>query len=375
MAKKTDDQTSKHKVGSRQNKQKASDDELYFRHVDHLERWRQQYEHYQDVENKLAEISNFTYEEIDYSPLLLKSVFKERTIPDFSYILKDAGIAVESKFLMPIITQIAILAILIVVLVIGTNTLLLWLSGAGVFTVLLLLVLKMQERQSVLDRILAEKQLEIDNRVTQEKIKIAEEKIKHENQENQRIEVAEGLLAGEISAIFTKTENILAQTKFPFHLSVEIELYNNIPSVKVWLPPKSIIPDQMCIKQSSGRLIFKEKEMRAINKQYLELSAATMIKIISLIYSHIPTVDIGYLYGMSKEGKNIECLMAAKLERQIVKTVCSSSANGLEALQTAKADFKCNTALELLSVEVKRPEEWENAEQKLVRRLLVNVFK
>ncbi|MBC8015208.1 MAG: hypothetical protein H7X79_05630 [Sporomusaceae bacterium] len=375
MASKTDNKVPKHIVGSRQDQQKISADELYFRHVDHLERWRQEYEQYQTVENKLAEISNFTYEEIDYEPLLVRRIFKERMIPDFSHILNDARISAEGKFLIPIITRVIILVMLIILLIIGENTLLLWLSGAGVFTVLFLLLLTIQERQSVIHRTIVEKQQEIDNRVVLETCKIAEEKMKHEDQEKQRIEVAEGLLAGEISATFTKIENVLAQLKVPFNLNVEIEIYNNIPSVKIWLPPTSIIPDQICIKQSSGRLIFKEKEIRAINKQYLELCAAIVIKVMSSIYSHIPTLNISYVYGMSKQKKNIECLIASKLERQIVRTVCSSAVNGLEAVQAVKADFKCNTALELLPVEVKSPEEWENAEQKLVRRLLVNIFK
>lgn len=375
MVRKTDNEVPKHRVGSRQEQQKISTDELYFRHIDHLERWRQEYEHYQAVENKLAEISKFTYEEIDYESQLVRRIFKERIIPDFSHILDDARVSAEGKFLTPIITRVIILGILLLVLIIGKNTFLLWIAGAGVFTGLLLLFLKIQERQSVINRTILETQQEIDNRIAYEKIKIAEEKMQHEDQENQRIEIAEGLLAGEISATFTKIENVLIQMKVPFHLSVEIELYNNIPSVKVWLPPTSIIPDQICIKQPSGRLIFKEKEIRGINKQYLELCAGMVFKVMSLLYSHIPTFNIGYVYGMSKQRKNIECLIACKLERQIVKTVCSSAASGLEAIQAAKADFKCNTALELLPVEVKNPEEWENAEQKLVRRLLVNVFK
>lgn len=375
MGNNKNEHASKNRSGTRQDQQKISTDELYFRHVDHMERWRQKYEHCQAVENKLSAVSNFIYEEIDYASLAVRKDFIERVIPDFSHLLQDARIAAEGKYLMPIVMRIIILVVLLAILIIGRDTLVLWLSGAGVFTVLLLLLLKIQERQSILARIVLEKQLEIDNRITYEKNKIAEERLKHEDDENQRIQVAEGLLAGEISAVLVKIENVLLQAKIPFNLSIEIELYNNIPSVKVWLPPISIIPDHLCIKQPSGRINFKEKDTRAINKQYLELCAATMIKVMSLIYSHVPTFNIGYVYGMSKERKDIECLLASKVDRQILKEICSSAASGLEALQAVKADFKCNTALELLPIEVKLPEEWQNAEQRLVRRLLVNVFK
>lgn len=326
------------------------------------------------MENKLAAVSTFAYEEIDYMPLLVKGVFKERIIPDFSYMLDDARVAAEGKFLMPVITHIIILVILLSLLIMGRDTILLWLSGAGIFAVILLLLLKIQERRSFIDKVLLEKKQEIDNRIAYEKNKIAEEKKKYENQEEQRIKIVEGLLAGEIPSIFTKIEDVLAQIQFPFNLSIEIEVYNNIPLMQVWLPPVSIIPDQMCIKQPSGRLTFKEKEMRAINKQYLELCAATIIKIASSIYSHIPTFGVGYIQGVSKERKNAECLIACKLERQTVRVACNA-ATGLEAIQAAKAEFICNTALELLPVEMKRPEEWEEVEQKQVRRLCINLFK
>jgi len=374
MAKKSDGQPSKHMLGRRQEKQKVSTEELFFRYIDSSERWRQEYEYYQSIENKLAAMSDFTYEEIDYKPLIVRAVFEERAIPDFSFLLENARVAAESKLLMPIIMHIIVLVILIFLLIIGRNTVLLWLSGASLFTGLLLLVVRIQARQSFIERVLSEKQQEIENRVIYEKNKIAEEKKKHEDYEDQRIRIIEGLLSGEISSIFTKIEKVLAEIKVPVNLSVEIELYNNIPSVKIWLPLTSIIPDQICLQQPSGRLMFKEKEMRAINKQYLELCSAIIIKIMSAIYSHIPTFDIGYVYGMSKEGKNIECLIGCKLERQTLKVACSA-ATGLEAIQTVKADFKCKTSLELLPVEVEHPEEWGNVEQKLVRGLSVNLFK
>ena len=52
---KKDDQATRTLPGTRQDKGKVYVDELYFRHVDQMERWRQEYEHCQIVENTLAD--------------------------------------------------------------------------------------------------------------------------------------------------------------------------------------------------------------------------------------------------------------------------------------------------------------------------------
>lgn len=374
MAKKSDEQELKKMIGVKPEKAKIYADGFAFRHIDPLERWRQEYEQCQVVENKLLAISHLIYEEVDYIPLLVRTFFKARVVPDFSYMIDDARVVAESKFLMPIIIGIIAGIILLFSLIVGSNTVVLWVSGAGVFIVLIMLFLLIQKRHSFIEGVLLQKQKEVENRVTYEQNKIEEEKKEHEDTEDERIKIIEQLLTGEIDSIFDKIENTLDKVEFPFYLSAEIGLYNNIPAVKVWLPPINIIPDQRCILQSSGRLIFEGKDTRTINKQYLEVCASTVIQIMSTIYSHIPTFDVGYVYGMSKESENNECLIVSKLDRQILR-VASDSATGLEAIQKAKATFDCSTQLELLPFEIQRPEEWGKVEDKLVRRLHVNLFK
>lgn len=374
MAKNKERGTGKKVIGGRQEKTKIYVDELYFRHVDQVERWRREAEHYQGFENKLSEMSLFSYEEIDYTPLLTREIFKERIVPDYSYMLKDARIAAESKFFIPISVRIIFLIMLIFILIVGTNSILLWVSGAGVLALLIVLFLMIQERQLFIERVVLAKEAEIEKRVEYEKKKIADEKKQHDDAEDARIKGIEDLLTGEISPIFSKIETVLSQLNFFFDISAEIELYHNIPSIKVWLPPKSIIPTTICVVQASGRPSYTEKEMRAINKQYLELCAGILIKIMSVIYSHVPIFTTGYIYGMSKEGVNIECIMASKVERENLIVACSA-ATGLEGIQALRGKFQCNTLLELLPIEVEDPEEWNDVEQKLVRRLQVNLFR
>jgi hypothetical protein len=373
MARNRDDQAARQLPGARQDKGKVYVDELYFRHVDQMERWRQEYEHCQTVENALAAVSNLNYEEIDYTSLLVKEPWKERKVPDYSYHLENAQIEEERKFVMPISMHTGLLLILLLVLLASNNVVLLWVSGTGVITLLVLLTILIQKRQKDIENVVKQKQKEIDTRIEYEEKAIKEEREKHEAAEEERVKEIENLLSGDIAAIFAKIDYVLTMNHFPFHVSADIGVYMNIPCVKVWLPPKSIIPVQICALQSSGRPSFQEKEMRTINKQYFELCAAISMKIMSLIYAHIPSFRVGYVYGMSKEGKTMECLFFSKVDRATLESACHA-ANGLAAMQIAKATFNCDTSLALLPVEVEEPEEWSGVESQLVRNLHIELF-
>lgn len=372
MAKNTDRSAGKKTASGQHDKNKIYVDELYFRHVDQIERWRREAEHYQSIENKLAEMSYFSYEEVDYVSLLTRVPFKEKTVPDYSYMVKDARVAAESKFFLPISIRLIFLIVLAAVLVVATNSIVLWISGGGVLAVLILLFLLVQEKHSYVEKAVQDKEREVEERTAYEKKKIEDEKKAHEDKEDQRIKDIEDLLAGELSAIFFKMETGLRKLNLFFDLTIEIDLYHNIPSIKVWLPSKNIIPNTICALQSSGRTSFTEKEARVINKQYLELCAGIFIKVLAAIYSHIPSFSTAYIYGMSKEGMNTECLIASRVERDNLITACNAR-SGLEGMQAIKASFQCNTALALMPIPMSPPGEWGSVEQKLVRRLQVDL--
>lgn len=374
MMKKTDGKVAKNATGGRQDKGKIYVDELYFRHVDQVERWRQEYERHQLLENKLLELNKLAYEEIDYAPQLVRAIFKERPIPDFSYMIVEARSKAEEKFFMPIITHLVVLLISIIVLVSSTNSLLLWGSGISVIIVVTLLFLMIQNRNSYIARVLVEKQQEVEQRIAYEENKIIEEKKQHDAREEERINIIEQLLTGEVPSVLAKIEAVLSQSSFPFYLSVEIGLYNDIPSVKVWLPPKSLIPTQICTLTSAGRLNYEDKSARVINRQYLEVTAALVVKIMSIIYCYIPTFNIGYVYGMSKEEQNTECLIAAKFDRETLIGACNAE-NGLAAIQRVQAKFECNTSLALTPIEDNPPEEWGDVPQQLIRNVHIHISK
>jgi len=368
MAKKRESQTGK---SVRPEKEKIYVDELYFRHVDQAERWRQEAERCQAIENKLVELSRLTYEEFDYSSQLVRTIFKEKEIPDFSYMVEEARIAAENKFSMPIIKVIVTLIILVAILILVRDTVLLWLSGAGVIGSFIYLFLMIENRHSHIEEVVRAKKEEIERKIEYEKQQIAQAKKIHEDNEDERIKRIECLLDGELSSIFAKIEHVLVNANFPFHLDLDVELYDNIPSVKMWLPSKTIIPSQICTIKPSGRTNYEDKDIRAINRQYAEFSAAIVIRILAIIYSYIPTFDIGYVYVMSKEEKD-DCLIMSKLDRQTLIDACTA-ANGLAGIQKLKATFECDTLLDLLPIKIDPPEEWNGVERQSIHCLHLNL--
>ena len=372
MANKADARNGKKITGGRQ--EKVHVDEMLFRHVDQMERWRQEFDHQQAIEKRLLDISNLSYEAVDYLPQLERTIFQEKEIPDFSYLLEEARVAEEAKFFLPVIGHVGLLIFFVLLLIITNHSILLWVSGTGVVTMLTLLFVLIDKRNKSISKVIMETNKNIENRIEYEKNKIEEEKKQHEQKEDERIKIIEDLVRGDVSSVLAKIENVLSSVPFYFNLSVEIELYKKIPGIKVWLPSKSLIPTQICTLAPSGRPSYEEKNMRTINRQYLELCAGIIMKIMSVIYSHIPTFEIAYIYGMTKESQGIECLFACKMDRETLVEACNA-ASGLAALQRLNATFSCDTSLELLPIHDDLPEEWGKVIKQLMRSVQVNISK
>lgn len=349
-------------------------DETYFRHVDQIERWRQEYEHWQAIEAKIAAVSNFAYEEVDYLPLLERVPFPERKLTDFSYLVEEARKNTEAKFFMPIAYHIGVMILLVIMLLFVGNIVALWISGTGIVTVIISLYLTIDRRFRNIQEAMAEARALAARREEQEKNMIEEQRRKHEEAEELRIKDIERLLAGEQAAVFVKMDAILVKIGFPFPMVVDIEVYNNVYRVQAWLPTREIIPKQICTLQSSGRPNHADKEGRAINKQYIELCSSIMMQIITTLYAHIPSLDGVYFNGMSKEKVDIECLIAVKVSRELLSSV-GNAINGIAAIQGLQGRFECDTSLELLPIDALTPSEWKDVEPQLIRNLRVKLFK
>lgn len=346
----------------------------YFRHVDQLDRWRQEYEQSQAVEKKLADLSRLSYSPIDYAPQLEQIPFKERPIPSFDYLLDEAIVATESKFFIPIAAHIAIMLLLVIILFVSSSTIALRLSGTLGIVVVISLFLVFRQRRKAIEITTEETKCEIERRRQREFELIKEEKIEHENKENERIESVRKLLDGDIGTIMLRLDTVLPLIDLPFPVTVDIDLYAGVPLVKVWLPPKTIIPVQSSELLSSGRVSYAEKEQRTVNKQYLELCCSLLIKIAAVIYENIPSFEKGYLRGMTNMGLSNECLLAASFDRESLISACSAS-TGLAGLGLVHGKYDCNNMLGMLPIELSCPEEWGDVVPQKLHSLHIKIFK
>lgn len=349
-------------------------EENYFRHVDQLERWRQEYEHSLALESKLTSVSKLEYVPVDYTPMLVRVPWKERTVPNFNYLLDEARIAAESKFFMPVAARIAILIVLIFLLIVSDKATVLWIAATLGATVGGSLFLVIKDRKQTIESILIKVKVEIEERQEAERQKNELARKEHEQNEDNRIQFIERLLNGDMGSIVLRLDNVLPKLSMPFPLEIDVDIYNNIPLVKVWLPPKMIIPTQSCTLLSSGRLCYEEKEQRAINKQYIELCTSILMRVISAIYANIPTFSNGYILGMGKEYMQNACYFSIAIDRDKIDKACQC-ANGLSAIQSMQGIFECDTMLNLRSIEPASPSEWQDAAPQLIRSLHVKIFK
>ncbi|MPM62769.1 hypothetical protein SDC9_109647 [bioreactor metagenome] len=139
-------------------------------------------------------------------------------------------------------------------------------------------------------------------------------------------------------------------------------------------PPKTIIPTQNSNLLSSGRLSYEKKEIRAINKQYLELCAAILVRVTAKVYENIPGFDRGCVCGFRREHSQNDCFLAARVDREKIVYACQAS-TGLAALQRLEDEFETDPMLELQPFEPIIPDEWQDVPPQLIRSLHVKIFK
>lgn len=349
-------------------------EENHYRHVDQMERWRQEYEYYQAVEDKLSSLSKFAFKPFNYEPLLVRDNWKDRPIPNFEHLIEENRLTAESKFFVPIALRIIALVVMMFILLISNKALVLWIASTVAVAVGASLYMTINYRRRSVEAVIANTKAEIEQLIDIEKQKNEQARYEHEAKEDQRIEYITKLLNNDMSAIVLRLDNEMGKLDLPFPLEVDIDIYKNTPLLKVWLPPKTIIPTQATNLLASGRLAYEEKETRAINKQYLELCSAILVRVAAKIYENIPGFDNGCVYGLRRENLQIVCFFEARVDREKVIDACQAS-NGLAAIHRLEAKFETNPILELMPFEPIVLAEWEEVPPQLIRSLHVKIFK
>ncbi|HWR41924.1 hypothetical protein [Sporomusa sp.] len=346
----------------------------YFKGEEQFERWRKEFVQHQDYELKLASVSKFSYEPADYQALLVREEFGELKLTDYSHLIGQAKTKVEAEYFYPIAARIAAIVFLLGALVILFSPVVLLITAALGVAAAVSLYFTNKDRDDAMTRAEQDAEEEIFRRNEQERVEYEEAKKRHEEQENSRITIIEKLLAGEASAVRSRLDDALNQLKLPIVVEVDIDFHVNIPLVRVWLPPKSVIPRQTCEMLPSGRIQYQDKDTRVFNKQYFELCAAIMLQIVSTILANIPSFEEAYTAGIVNSEFSDDCVIAARISKEKVGNINRAS-NAIAAMQAFDAVYECDTSLVLYPVDILRPPEWEGIEPQLLKSLRVRIFK
>ena len=346
----------------------------YLKGFEQLDRWRAEFMQAKEAELRLASLSKINYEPVDYNKLTEPIPFKEKPLTDCTYLLEEAKNKVENRFLMPIATRIGILFFLVVLLIAFFSVLTLWITGALAVAAGAALYLAIKERTQELFRAQADAQAEIDCRRETEIEQNEQARLQHEMNEEARISAAEKMLKGDTGAVLARIDEVLPKLKFPFPVIVDIQIYENVPLVKVWLPARTVIPRILVELLPSGRIQHQDKEYLTYNKQYLEVSASVIMHIVSTLYANIPSFDKGYVLGCTKEDSDDICMMAADFDRDMLISACPAS-TGLSGLQSFNLHLECDTMLSIKAIDALMPEGWKDIEQKLIRGIHIKILR
>lgn len=350
-------------------------DQQYFRHVDQMQRWRNQYDHAQAVESKLAELSKLSFEPVDYLSMLEKVPFVEQEIPNFDYLVSEAKEITEKKFVMPMVYRGVGILFCLLALLLGANAIILWIAGTAMITIFVSIYVLLQQKEAEIKAAINAAEAEKERRIEAICALNEQARAAHEENEKKRLEVIEQLVQGDISSVILKIDVILSQMSLPLLLQVDVDIYMNVPLIKVWLPIKKVIPEQICEMLPSGRIKFEDKDGRAINKQYVELCAALVMRIAAVIYEHVPSFNRGYAQGMLRGGLTNECVVSMGFDRDALAEICNRAPNAVNAIRGLGGLLECDTALNLLPVEPPVVTEWGTIRQQDVRSITVRIEK
>ncbi|SMC76899.1 hypothetical protein [Sporomusa malonica] len=346
----------------------------YFKGEEQFERWRKEFVQNQENELKLAAVSILSYEPADYEALLVREEFRELKLTDYSHLIGKAITKAEAKYFYPIAVRGAALIGLLGVLVILFSPVMLLIMAALGTAAAVSLYFTIKDRDEEIKRAGQEAAEEIAFRNEQERVEYEEAKNKHEEEEETRIALIEKLLSGDPSAVRSRLDEVLHNIKLPVVVDVDIDFHVNIPLVKVWLPPKAVIPRQTCEMLPSGRIQYQDKDSRVFNKQHFELCAAILLQVVSTILANIPSFEEAYAAGIVKSEFSDDCVLAIKVPREKIENINRAS-NAIAAVQALDAVYECDTSLVLYPVELLYPPEWEGLEQQLLKSLRVRIFK
>lgn len=303
-----------------------------------LKRYAREYKQSAEMEEALAGLSRFAYQQVDYLPAMARKEWTEPTIPDFSYILVETRLKVTNKFLPAIATQLAAGLFFVILSLIFMDSFITIIGIVGLAVCALALNRELHSRRREIDRALSAARADIDNRVREMREMIEKARKEFEDAENERIGRIERLLGADPAAVFERLEEVLRGFKLPFYLRCAVDFYDLEPLLTLHLPGHNIIPTTLVTMSPTG-IDYEEKPASDISRQYTEALAGTAMTLALLLYSYLPPLDVMYVRGLSDRYENPEYHFCLRLTRQAALDAVEAL-SAVEAFRMVEARFE-----------------------------------
>jgi hypothetical protein len=324
----------------------------------------------EEAEAALANLSDFVYEPVDYTPGLVRKIFTEPPTPDFTYLLTEARLKTVNKYYPTIFIQLSLGLFFIILSLAFRDSFIPIIGIAGLMACTLSLHKDLQTRKKDIDKSLSEAREQIDLRVKEIRENIDSARKAFDEAEDKRIEKIEKLLNGDLGAIFESSEDVLQHLRLPFPLRSIVDWYGNDLVITLKLPDLTVIPTNLVSINSSGNINYDEKSPLEINRQYTEAMASAAVKMLLLLYAAIPTLDNVYIQGIIDRTETTDCLFTFKSNRQKADEV-AQCAGGIDALRVLEAAFEVKTSGAFLPVQPILPSWWEKTPKEKIKSMNV----
>lgn len=313
----------------------------------------------QAVEKELSRLSQFDFQPVDYTEILVRKVRTEPPVPDFSYLLTEAQLKISNQYFKPIAMHLGVLVAIILIATVNLKEYALVLAVFGVLCVCFSFQRLLKAREKNMGTALTLAKKEIDGKLREFQETNQREKEKFEKEEDDRINKLQELLHGERSAVIRKMEDVLSSMQFPFSCQCTTHLYDlENPVIFITLPPISIIPTTVSEIIASGEVEYEEKEPVSIRKQYAEVVAGIGVQIALAVHAGLPTLKSVFLYGISKENQEDEFFYSVTVSKEAAAEAAQFR-SAMQYLNKLGAQMKLTNSLEFTPIKPEFPEWWD----------------
>jgi len=315
---------------------------------------RKDYEQYLSRMQFLSSLSQFAYEQFDYTPYLERKLFVSPETPDFSYMVPEAEKRTreQHKPHMKAVGGVMALAIFVDLFILGTPAAIL--SILSVLVAGFMIYQQTQDQSRAIAVAVSAAEAEVGRMIAEFQEGVEKDEVVFNYDENERIAALQKVLEGKPDAVLDACQKTAATKELPFVLRGRIELSGPNALISFKMPDDEFVPKAEWREDHPGRYSITERTVTNLNQLYAEAVAAAMLQVILSIFEQVPTIASVAVNGFKQVEERQICLMGVAVSREELQAVTAGQ-SGLKIVEELGA-VRLQTSCSLATVEPVIPE-------------------